>query len=449
MRSDREIQILRLAGAADGRGTRLGPCTAILEVSPAAFPGVELLAIGNDDIVRRHPAASGPSSIEIDASGCVAIPGLVNAHTHLDLTHIGAQAYRPEHTFIDWVDMIRERRETAPDAICASVRAGIDKSIRGGVVAVGDVAGVFGLEPLRELVSSPMAGKVGIELFGIGKRQKSILARMGDLAAAASELTRNSNRVDWTWQPHAPYSVGPSIYRRCARECSDRGVPMMTHLAETTQEAEFVAHGTGAQVELLRRLDAWDETCIESVGRGETPVEYLSPILAESHSIVAHVNYASDEDIGRLIDAGASVAYCPRASQYFRQEQAFGPHRYRELLEAGVSVALGTDSIVNLPEEDSDRLSTLDDARLLVRRDGLAPEAALAMATWRGADALGLDPDCYSLAPTRLPRRLAGLGLVDVSGRAPDQPADARVMASERPSELVRPTHMPAKNSAS
>ncbi|XOV74586.1 MAG: hypothetical protein ACFHWZ_13870 [Phycisphaerales bacterium] len=62
-----------------------------------------------------------------------------------------------------------------------------------------------------------MAGKVGIELFGIGKRQKSILERMADLAAAASELTRNSSRVDWTWQPHAPYSVGTSIYRRCAR----------------------------------------------------------------------------------------------------------------------------------------------------------------------------------------------------------------------------------------
>ncbi|XHC27268.1 hypothetical protein ABWH91_06785 [Phycisphaerales bacterium ac7] len=80
---------------------------------------------------------------------------------------------------------------------------------------------------------------------------------------------------------------------------------------------------------------------------------------------------------------------------------------------------MGTDSIVNLPEEDSDRLSTLDDARLLVRRDGLPPGVALAMATWRGADALGLDPDCYSLAPSRLPRRLAGLGLVDVSGLAP------------------------------
>lgn len=443
MRSDPEIQILRLAGAADGFGSRFGPCSAIIEATPADFPVVTLLAIGTDEAVRSHPAAAAPRAVEIDASDSVAIPGLVNTHTHLDLTHIGSQHFPDGQTFIDWVDMIRERRETSPEAIRASVKAGIEKSLLGGVVAVGDIAGVFGLEPLRVLTASPLSAVVGIELFGIGKRQESILARMSDLADAASDLTNGSTRVNWTWQPHAPYSVGLAIYRRCARECGDRGVPMMTHLAETEQEAEFVGSGTGPQVDLLKRLGVWDETCTESVGNHRSPVEYLSPILAGTGAIVAHVNTSSDADIERLASVNATVAYCPRASRYFRQEQAFGPHRYREMLDAGVNVALGTDSIVNLPEEHSERLSTLDDARLLVHRDGLAPETALAMATWRGARALGLSEEEYSLAPTDRPRRLAGLGLVRVSDRTGHRPADARVMASEHRSTLVRPTRMP------
>jgi cytosine/adenosine deaminase-related metal-dependent hydrolase len=449
MRAAPEIQILRLAGAADGFDTRLGQCCAVLEIPPLGFPAVTLLAIGSEAEVRSHPAASSPDAIEVDASHAVAIPGLVNAHTHLDLTHIGTQPYLPEHSFIDWVDMIRSRRETSPEAIRDSVQAGIEKSLRGGVVAVGDIAGVFGLEPLRVLVESPLSGMVGIELFGIGSRQQTILGRMGEIASAASELAGDSPRVNWTWQPHAPYSVGPSIYQRCARECGDRGVPMMTHLAETEQEAEFVAHGTGPQVDLLRRLGAWDDTCTDSVGLRQSPVEYLSPILAESRSIVAHVNQASDADIEALARAGSTVAYCPRASAYFRQTEAFGAHRYRDMLDAGVNVALGTDSIVNLPDTESERLSTLDDARLLVRRDGLSPRAALAMATWRGAEALGMAPEAFSLAPVGLPRRLAGFGLVPVSERDSDRSPASRVMASERPPALVRPTRVRPQDATS
>ena len=77
------------------------------------------------------------------------------------------------------------------------------------------------LRPLHALAQSPLIGVVGIELFGIGQRQESILSRMPELASAATATAEGSERVAWTWQPHAPYSGGRSIYERCARECAD------------------------------------------------------------------------------------------------------------------------------------------------------------------------------------------------------------------------------------
>ena len=109
-----------------------------------------------------------------------------------------------------------------------------------------------------------------------------------------------------------------------------------------------------------------------------------------------------------LAETGTSVAYCPRSSHYFRNHESFGPHRYRDMLAAGINVCLGTDSIVNLPPDESDRLSTLDETRFLCRRDGTDPLTLLRMATVNGARALDLDPDLF-IFRSGLPHPVAGL----------------------------------------
>lgn len=214
----------------------------------------------------------------------------------------------------------------------------------------------------------------------------------------------------------------------------------MTHAAETSEEHRFVAYGDGPQADFLHRIGVWDEQSLSEVGAGRSPIEHLSKIMRDAPMIIAHANDLSDRDVGILASSQATVAYCPRASRYFRQHLTFGPHRYRELLAAGVSVALGTDSIVNLPSEQADRLSTLDDARLLVREDGLECGVALGMATWRGGVALGLRREGFSLAAVAEARTLYGLSVVacgDVDKEITD-PAE-RVMASAHLPVLMRP----------
>jgi cytosine/adenosine deaminase-related metal-dependent hydrolase len=188
------------------------------------------------------------------------------------------------------------------------------------------------------------------------------------------------------------------MYEWAARLGAERGLPLATHLAETVEEREFVAHGTGPQREMLERLGVWDNAALEHVGKGNHPVQHLAGVLGMARFVAAHVNDADDAAIETLARTGTVVAYCPRASAYFGAERPFGPHRYREMMEAGVVVALGTDSIVNLPEAAvMEGISVLDEMRFLHRRDGTDPRLLVRMGTVNGAGALGIDPAMFRI----------------------------------------------------
>jgi cytosine/adenosine deaminase-related metal-dependent hydrolase len=129
--------------------------------------------------------------------------------------------------------------------------------------------------------------------------------------------------------------------------------------------------------------------------------------------LVAHVNDATDRGIEILAETETSVAYCPRASSYFGAIDHFGAHRYREMIDAGVNVCLGTDSIVNL--DTPDRMSTLDEMRLLWDQGDRDASRLLAMGTRNGAIALGIDPDRFSM---RVGAQPAGILAIECAGSA-------------------------------
>jgi cytosine/adenosine deaminase-related metal-dependent hydrolase len=245
-------------------------------------------------------------------------------------------------------------------------------------------------------------------------------------------------------QPHAPTTVSLANYHMlyCSLP-SLLKMPMATHLGETPEEHEFVATGGGQHAEFLRSLGLWDASILETelvcddlaldgVGCGKTPVQHLAPALEMTRYLCAHVNDASDEDIAILARTESTVAYCPRASDYFKAHDYFGPHRYRDMLEAGINVCLGTDSIINLPP-GTDRLSTLDEMRFLYRRDKTLPLTLLQMATINGAKALGLDEQTYSFTPGA---PIAGVVAVPFSPVAGLSPL-AAALSSDTPPELL------------
>ncbi len=357
------------------------------------------------------------------------VPAVVNAHTHLDLT---TQARRPfDGDFDGWLRGVRGHRGAmTPSCVEAAVQQGVRAVIAGGCAAVGDIAGrgaeAYGLRALRW---AGLAGVSFAELFGMGARQSATLEAIEALRASVTDscehrpasgdggglpigLEVNGKRPEAVWhagstrtpgdapvwrvarqglQPHAPYSASRAVFEAALRS----GLPVATHVAESPDETEFVRAGSGRFRVLLEELGLWNPA---DLVMARHPVDWLADILAEAPSVpvvCAHCNEVDDAALERLGGLRVTVAYCPRASAYFGRRG----HRYREMLERGIPVALGTDGMGCL--DTPDRLSTLDEVRWLLRHDGLALGTALAMATIHGARALGLPDDPFTLRPSR------------------------------------------------
>jgi len=368
---------------------------------------------------RAVPPPPGAGEVEIP-DACV-VPAFVNAHTHLDLTHIGPRDHDPRSGFVPWVDMIRAGRATDHDAIARSVRLGIGASIRGGVVAVGDIAGAalgrITTTPSRVLAASPLVGVSYLEYFGIGASAPRATERLADFLRDDLLPLRDAcepQGVRIGLAPHATNTIDRSLYMFSVRAARARGLPVTTHAAETPEEREFVAHARGPQREMLERFGIWDETVLDPIGAGASPIAHLEPVLDAAPMLVAHANDADDRDIELLARTGASVVFCPRAHRYFGHASRIGPHRARDMIAAGVRVCVGTDSIVN--QDRRDRISPLDELRVLHAQGGWRRDELIALATTRGAGALGLDPVRFTLSRGAAPMGILAFHTGDSRG---------------------------------
>ena len=429
LRAAAQLSPIRInaAGAYDARGTALAPAALLIDARAAiARPRtIHLLAIGTPQQLDAHPLARCAPAFELPQT--VLLPALVNAHTHLDLTHIGPQPHDPSRGFMSWVEMIRARRAADDEQVRASVSRGVELSRSAGVLAVGDIAGApqstparASLTPWRALRDAGLRGVSYLEFFAIGTGRERFRQWLPQLLDAARNEASKDDLARIGLQPHAPNTVCLDAYRWAFEQAAASGLPVATHLAESPEERAFIADGRGPMRELLERLNLWDDTITAETGRSATPVEHLAPVLepAGPRAVVAHVNDASGHDLELLAKTGCSVAYCPRASAYFGAHEHFGPHRYRDMLHAGINVALGTDSIVNLPDaaartpdEGGQGISILDEMRLLWQRDRIPARQLLAMATVNGARALGLPPELFTLQAGAF---IAGLASIDL-----------------------------------
>lgn len=367
-----------------------------------ASPGAVLVADGKV-LAAGEPESLPQELVEqaevIDRRGDLLLPAMVNAHTHLELTDIGPQPYDSAGGFVGWVQMVRARLNAARFSIGDSACRGAQQVRASGIQAVGDIAGSPEIADVRR--SAGLGGVTYIELFGLGPPYDQV---------ALQRIMESSEGL----QPHAPYSAGRSVYQ--AATLADR--PVATHLAETKEEAEFVADASGPLLEYVKSLGRWNDTFAEQYSHRHTPVLWMRRYLDESTDaggwLLAHCNYVSDLDIEVIETADASVAYCPLASEYFGHKD----HRYRDMLDAGVNVCLGTDSIVGTDSDDPQPLGLLSAMRRLHERDGADPDTLLAMATTHGARALRLGRTVATLRPGA-PARFACLAITPTSATDP------------------------------
>lgn len=350
----------------------------------------------------QAPEQVFPHAKHVFLPNALALPLMVNAHAHLDLTTSGPTAWvgNPDQ-FDQWLWQVMQKRRDAQD-IRTSVLAGLKASQMAGVGFIGDIASsTTAIDALKHTTTNCQVISF-LECFGQGLRQAQAIASLCEQYQQAIALNDNSTSC-LGLQPHAPYSAGQQVYQ-AAIDLSKKINPLhprrlTTHLAETLMEDQFIRYGSGPLVDLLKRIGKWDSSII---AHNQSPVQYLAPILQQARWLVAHCNYVDDHDIALLAQTGTTVAYCPIASSYFGHPH----HRYLDMIKNGVNVCLGTDSILCQPVDEPSPMGILPQMRFLFQRDGTDPATLLAMATVNGARGLVLDPKVVSLQPGA-PARLA------------------------------------------
>lgn len=385
----------------------------------AARPGV--VVVDNGRIAYAGSAAGAPHTGDdvrtLDLPRSLVLPGMVNAHAHLSMTRLGPLPYGG--SFTDWIRQTSTKLFDDFDqggSVRAAVRQGAAMLHDAGVAAVGDITlRRDALDAYDELSRSPLAGVSFMEILSPGGPAiKDEWRRLEQLEQEPAQR----GRIRMGLQPHAPYSTVPALYQACVDLARQRDLPLTTHLAELPAEAEYVARATGPFREMIERLGQWRDATAMHYCHDLTPVQWLAPMLEQAAFVVAHCNYVSDADLQRLAACGASVAYCPIASEYYGHRD----HRYRDMLAAGVNVCLGSDSLACADPHDAQPLSILSQMRRLYQRDGADPAVLLAMATTHGVRALQLPADFATLKP-QAPATLVSIAF------DPDDPTDPLAQA--------------------
>ena len=296
-------------------------------------------------------------------------PGLVNAHTHLDLTN-SADSIQRVPKFTNWIFQIIGKR--TPSTVGPSVREGVQQSLAGGATTVGDIDGTG--ESVQILRDTPIRKVVFFEVLGFsGEHTAKGLSR---LAAYLGAPPAPDSLLTSALSPHAPYSTSADIYRQCVAS----GASVCTHIAETEEELELLSSGTGA---FLDYLEAFGISTAEWVPPQQTPVQYMETLgVLRKDSLLVHCNYLTNADVTTLAESSASVVFCPRSHHYFYHTD----HPILRLLDKGINVAIGTDSLAS-----NWSLSPLDEFKFLAHTQPcIRPETLFDMVTCNGPKALGL-----------------------------------------------------------
>jgi cytosine/adenosine deaminase-related metal-dependent hydrolase len=333
-------------------------------------------AVGSDESVPR-PADAQAERFD-DA---VILPGLINTHTHLELT--GFEDQVTEREFAAWIRRLRELKTTrSPAEYAAAARRGLEGCYAAGVTTFGDT-GDSGAA-LQALAEAGGSGVAYQEVFGPHPDQ--VEESLGWLRARVTDQWRlATGRVRIGVSPHAPYTVSGRLFRAVADWARAEGLPLAVHVAESPAETQLLRDGIGPFA------DAWNARGIPlPVPAGRTPVQWLAGHgVLSPQTLCIHAVQLEPADIVRLADSGASVAHCPLSNR----AHGHGAARLEALLSAGVTVGLGTDSVVSVG-----RLDLLAEARAAA---SLAPSRSaddlIEICTLAGARALGIDAETGSL----------------------------------------------------
>ena len=358
--------------------------------------------------------ATPPDATVFDLGSTAVLPALVNAHTHLELSGLAGRV-PPASSMPEWAGRLLARRAESGPPEASAIRLAIDAARASGTGLFGDIGNTLAAVPI--LVEAGVAARVFREVLAFPDRGASAVV---EAAVQETRAVATTRRVRVGLAAHAPFSVGRAAFAAldAAIQASSDG-PRCIHLAESSDELEFLLSGRGAWRDLLERVGRWDPGWVPPACG---PVEYLDRVgWLRPGLIVVHGVQLTDPELTRLAGYGVTLVTCPRSNVW----TGGGHPPIDRFVRSGVRLAIGTDSLASAPD-----LNLFAELALMRR---LAPSVParrlLACATLRGAEALGFGDELGQIAPgrraeliaVRVPRDVSDVEEYLVGGIIPDQ----------------------------
>lgn len=352
-----------------------------LEGPAIPFGAVLIGTSGRIEVVGRDSDVPRPAEASVEEFGdALLLPGLINTHTHLELT--GLNQGPPEPEFAHWLLRLRRLKATrSPEQFLEAARRGVAQCHAAGVTTVADTGDSGAV--IRALAEAGGSGIAYHEVFGPHPDQAAqslagLQCRVDALGVFAG------SRIRLGVSPHAPYTVSGALYAATATWAADEGLPLATHIAESRAELALLERGGGPFAE------GWQARGIPVSGfSGRSPIAWLDEhgVLGE-HTLCIHAVHAGSGDLDRLAGSGSAVAHCPLSNA----AHGHGRAPLDGFLSRGVRVGLGTDSVLSVGT-----LDLLAEARAARELGEMRAVRALELCTIDAAAALGLEQESGSL----------------------------------------------------
>ncbi|MDQ3068924.1 MAG: amidohydrolase family protein [Acidobacteriota bacterium] len=336
-----------------------------------------------EGVIRTVGRGQPPSGPLTDLGDTAILPGLINAHTHLELSWLAGRV-PPASSMDAWIRRLMSlRREASPLAEVQQVTASMAaaKAREQGTIAFADISNTLVTAPVLAEGRAPSV--LFHELLGFAAHDAAARAAEG-----ADRVEGLRHQVRPGLAPHAPYSVAPDLFAAIDRESCERQLPSSVHLGESPEEIEFLMTGGGPLAGLLKELGVWRD---DWAPPGVDPVTYLDRLgVLRAGLLVVHATHLKADALATLAARRCVIVSCPRSNRWV----GAGDPPLDAFYASGATVALGTDSLASV--ESLDMFAELAAARAI----SSVPHARLLeSATRGGAIALGLEDSYGRIAP--------------------------------------------------
>ena len=350
---------------------------APIENGAVAVSGNRIVDVGRFDDIKTRNAGNA-----VDLGEQVLLPGLINAHCHLDYTCLRGKI-PPQKSFTDWIRVINtEKSELSPKDYVASINDGFEEAKRFGTSAIANLTGFPELIPR---VQPPIRTSWFAELIDIRAPERAnelVDAAIESLGRARPELVLSEAEggAPWGLAPHALFTASSNLFRRCEEIAQQEHILLTTHLAESREEMEMFRDASGPLYEFMQSIGRPMDDC-----GNETPLGLFVGApggRALPQWIVAHLNELTERDFELLERSNSKfhIVHCPRSHNYF----GHSPFAFDRLRSLAFNICLGTDSLAS-----NESLSLFAEMRAFQKNfPRVSPEEILRMATVNSARAL-------------------------------------------------------------